>query len=94
MVLQNKIRKLEKGCVIKLLKLYQFRESDLSENNLNIIGGEWELDLFSLDNLQEFSVRATSNVAKGAGAGVVIDLAVGGITLGAAALTGGVLGAL
>ena len=94
LVLQTKIREIETNCVLKLLKLYNFRASDLMDNHLNIIGGEWELDLFSLDNLKEFGISGGSNIAKGAGAGVVVDLAVGGVTLGAAAVTGGVLGAL
>lgn len=94
LILQNKIREIETKCVIKLLKLYQFRASDLTDNNLDIVGGEWELDLFSLDSLKDFGVSSGGYIAKGAGAGVVVDLAVGGITLGAAAVTGGVLGAL
>jgi hypothetical protein len=92
--LQFKIRKAESKCIAELLTLYQFRQSDLNEQQLNIKEGEWALDLFSLELLQEFGVETGGYIAKGAGVGVVIDLAVGGITLGAAAATGGLIGAM
>ncbi|WP_372881779.1 GTPase/DUF3482 domain-containing protein [Psychromonas sp.] len=92
--LQDKVRQLEAGCVKQLLSLYQFRQQDLSNNELPIKHGQWELDLFSAENLQEFGIKLTGNIAKGAGLGVTIDLVTGGMTLGAAALTGGIAGAL
>ncbi|PKF60866.1 DUF3482 domain-containing protein [Psychromonas sp. psych-6C06] len=92
--LQNAVRKKESACVKQLLQLYQFRQSDLKNEVLSIQGGEWQLDLFSSDNLQAFGIKLGGNIAKGAGIGVAIDVAVGGITLGAAALSGGVVGAL
>jgi len=92
--LQVKIRKAESNCITELLDLYLFRQSDLNEQHLKIKEGEWELDLFSIELLQEFGIETGGYIAKGAGAGVVIDLAVGGITLGAAAATGGLLGAM
>jgi len=44
--------------------------------------------------LQEFGVNATSNFVKGAGVGVAVDLVAAGMTLGAAAVAGGVMGVL
>ena len=92
--LQQVVRKAESKCVRRLLKLYQFRTDDLEESHLPVEQGGWQLDLFSADNLQEFGIKLTGNIAKGAGLGVAIDLATAGITLGAAAITGGIAGAL
>jgi GTP-binding protein EngB required for normal cell division len=92
--LQQSVRQAESSCVQQLLQLYQFRQSDLQNEALPVQYGQWELDLFSSDNLQEFGISLGSNIAKGAGIGVAIDVAVGGITLGTAALSGGVVGAL
>lgn len=92
--LQQAVRQAEKHCVQQLLQLYQFRLADLHNNELPIQHGAWQLDLFSSDNLQEFGINLGGHIAKGAGVGVAIDVAVGGITLGAAALSGGVVGAL
>lgn len=93
-LLQQAVRQAESHCVQQLLALYQFRQSDLQNNELPVQRGAWELDLFSTDNLQEFGINLGGLIAKGAGVGVAIDVAVGGLTLGAAALGGGVVGAL
>ena len=93
-LLQQSVRQVETTCVKQLLQLYQFRQNDLQNNDLPVQQGKWELDLFSADNLQAFGITLGGHIAKGAGVGVAIDVAVGGITLGAAALSGGVVGAL
>jgi GTPase Era involved in 16S rRNA processing len=93
-LLQQSVRQAEAHCVKQLLQLYQFRHHDLQNNELPVQQGQWELDLFSADNLQAFGIKLGGHIAKGAGVGVAIDVAVGGITLGAAALSGGVVGAL
>ncbi|AGH80180.1 HSR1-like GTP-binding protein [Psychromonas sp. CNPT3] len=94
LMLQKKVRVAESACVKKLLALYQFRQQDLQESELSITQGAWQLDLFSGENIQEYGLELGSLVAKGAGVGLAIDLAVGGITLGAAALSGGIIGAV
>lgn len=93
-LLQQSVRQAENHCVKQLLQLYQFRQSDLQDSELPVREGTWELDLFSSDNLQAFGIDLGGHIAKGAGLGVAIDVAVGGITLGAAALSGGLVGAL
>jgi len=93
-LLQQAVRKAESQCVKQLLQLYQFRQIDLENEALPVQQGEWELDLFSSDNLQAFGIKLGGHIAKGAGIGIAVDAAVGGITLGAAALSGGVVGAL
>jgi len=92
--LQQAVRQAESQCVQQLLQLYQFRQDDLQNEELPVQQGAWELDLFSTDNLQEFGIKLGGHIAKGAGIGIAVDAAVGGITLGAAALSGGVVGAL
>lgn len=92
--LQNAVRQTESRCVKQLLQLYQFRQADLHNEALPVQQGEWELDLFSTDNLHEFGIKLGGFIAKGAGIGVAVDVAVGGITLGFAALSGGAIGAL
>jgi hypothetical protein len=92
--LKQVVRKVEIKCVRQLLKLYQFRKEDLQDSELPVEQDGWKLDLFSKDNLQEFGIKLTGNIAKGAGVGVAIDLVTAGMTLGAAAMTGGIVGAL
>jgi GTPase Era involved in 16S rRNA processing len=92
--LQSTIRHLEQQTLQQLLSLYQFKQDDVDQHDLPIQEGQWELDLFSSDNLQEFGIKATSNFVKGAGVGVAVDLVAAGMTLGAAAVAGGVMGVL
>jgi len=92
--LQQTVRRAESQCVRRLLTLYQFRAGDLEKSELPVARDGWPLDLFSADNLQEFGIKLTGNIAKGAGLGVAIDLLTAGMTLGAAAVTGGIAGAL
>lgn len=92
--LQKVVRQAEKKCINRLLRLYQFRKSDLQESELPVGQDGWKLDLFSADNLQVLGIKLTGNIAKGAGAGVAIDLLAAGMSLGAAAVTGGFIGAL
>jgi len=92
--LKQAVRGAESKSVRLLLKLYQFRKGDVEKSELPVEQDGWQLDLFSADNLQEFGIKLTGNIAKGAGLGVAIDLATAGMTLGAAAVTGGVAGAL
>ena len=92
--LQKVVRKAENRAVRQLVKLYQFRKEDLENSELPVEQDGWELDLFSVDNLQEFGITLTSDIAKGAGLGVAIDLVTAGMTLGAAAATGGIAGVL
>ena len=92
--LQSKIRLLENQVLNQVLTLYQFKQDDLDLYDLPIQEGQWELDLFSIDNLQEFGIKATSNFVKGAGMGVAVDLVAAGMTLGAAAAVGGFAGVL
>lgn len=92
--LQQVVRKAENSAVRHLLTLYQFRKEDLQNSHLPVEQDGWQIDLFSADNLHEFGIKLGGDIAKGASLGVAIDLATAGMTLGAAALTGGIAGAL
>jgi len=92
--LQSEVRLLENQVLNQVLALYQFKQNDLDLYDLPIQEGQWKLDLFSADNLQEFGIKATSNFVKGAGIGIAVDLVAAGMTLGAAAAVGGFAGVL
>jgi len=92
--LKQAIRDGEQDCVEALLDLHRFRPGDLLAETLPIEDGRWGQDLFSPESLVEFGVATGGGAATGAVLGLAIDAMVGGITLGAAALTGGALGAV
>lgn len=92
--LQITIRDLETRTLNKLLALYQFKQHDIDQYDLPIQQGKWKFDLFSSDHLQEFGSKVSGDFVKGAGVGVAVDLVAAGMTLGVAAVAGGVMGVL
>ncbi|MCO8167572.1 GTPase/DUF3482 domain-containing protein [Pseudomonas sp. 21LCFQ02] len=90
--LHQAIRQREQQCVEALLKLYAFRPQDASAADLPLLDGRWGDDLFNPETLRLLGVRVGGGVAAGAAAGAGVDLLVGGITLGAAALAGAIAG--
>ncbi|WP_146050837.1 DUF3482 domain-containing protein, partial [Pseudomonas syringae] len=61
-------------------------------SDLPLMDGRWGDDLFNPETLKLMGVRVGGGVAAGAAAGAGVDLMVGGITLGAAALVGAIAG--
>lgn len=90
--LRKAIRLREQRCVEALLKLYAFRPQDATATDLPLLDGRWGDDLFNPETLKLLGVRLGSGIAAGAAAGAGVDLLVGGITLGAAALVGAIAG--
>jgi hypothetical protein len=90
--LRQAIRQREQRCVEALLKLYAFRKDDVTTSDLPLMDGRWGDDLFNPETLKQLGVRVGSGVAAGAAAGAGVDLMVGGVTLGAAALVGAIAG--
>ena len=90
--LRSAIRQREQRCVEALLKLYAFRREDASASDLPLLDGRWGDDLFNPETLKLLGVRVGGGIAAGAAAGAGVDLLVGGITLGAAALVGAIAG--
>src|SRR5690606_27406705 len=90
--LHETIRQREQRCVEALLRLYAFRREDAQPDDLPLLDGRWGDDLFNPETLKQLGGRLGGGMAAGAATGVGIDLMVGGLTLGAAALLGALAG--
>jgi len=90
--LRQAVRQREQRCVEALLKLYAFRPGDAAASDLPLLDGRWGDDLFNPETLKQLGVKVGGGIAAGAAAGAGIDLLVGGLTLGAAALAGAIAG--
>ncbi len=90
--LHDAVRAREQRCVEALLRLYGFRTRDAATADLPLLDGRWGDDLFNPETLKQLGVKIGGGMAAGAAAGAGVDLMVGGITLGAAALLGAIAG--
>lgn len=90
--LHDAVRGREQRCVESLLRLYAFRKEQAAASDLPLLDGRWGDDLFNPETLKQLGVKIGSGMAAGAAAGAGVDLMVGGITLGAAALLGALAG--
>jgi hypothetical protein len=90
--LHDAVRRREQRCVEALLRLYAFRQDDAAASDLPLLDGRWGDDLFNPETLKQLGVKIGGGMAAGAAAGAGVDLMVGGITLGAAALLGAIAG--
>lgn len=90
--LHDAVRGREQRCVEALLRLYAFRRDDAAASDLPLLDGRWGDDLFNPETLKQLGVKIGGGMAAGAAAGAGVDLMVGGITLGAAALLGAIAG--
>lgn len=90
--MHSDIRQREQHCVDALLEVYGFERNDVMGDQLPLLEGRWENDLFNAETLREMGISAGKGAAAGAAAGVSIDLLTGGLTLGAAAALGAVIG--
>lgn len=90
--LRKAVRQREQRCVEALLKLYAFRPKDAAASDLPLLDGRWGDDLFNPETLKQLGVRVGGGIAAGAAAGAGVDLLVGGLTLGVAALAGAIAG--
>jgi len=90
--LSNAVRAREQQCVDALLALYRFRSDDVDADELPLVEGRWEEDVFSPEALRAVGIKLGTGAAAGAAAGVGVDLMFGGLTLGAAAAIGALAG--
>ncbi|WP_339904065.1 DUF3482 domain-containing protein [Pseudomonas guineae] len=90
--LHQSIRQREQRSVEALLRLYAFRQDDAKAGDLPLLDGRWGDDLFNPETLKQLGVKVGGGMAAGAATGVGVDLLVGGITLGAAAALGALIG--
>lgn len=91
--MQNLVRNAEQQALQDLLAIFAFTQTDVELQQLAVHDGRWKLDIFSPHMLKDFGLNAGPTALKGAAAGAGIDLIVGGLSLGAATLLGGALGA-
>lgn len=92
--LKSEVRTREKQAVSQLLETHMFDLNSYIPGDLNFTDGDWADDPFDAKVLERFGLDASKAMVSGAAAGLAIDLMVGGISLGAAALTGAALGFL
>ncbi|TIH10186.1 DUF3482 domain-containing protein [Pseudomonas leptonychotis] len=90
--LHQAIRQREQRCVEALLRLYAFRQDDAHATDLPLLDGRWGDDLFNPETLKQLGLNLGGGMAAGAATGLGVDLLVGGITLGAAAALGALIG--
>src|SRR5690606_7439104 len=75
-----------------VMRLFAFRKEDATAADLPLLNGRWGDDLFNPETLKQLGIKVGGGMAAGAAAGAGVDLMVGGITLGAAALLGAIAG--
>ncbi len=83
----------EQACTDTLLELYRFGRDEFQDDELPLSDGRWQADLFDPETLRHYGLHTSGMAALGAGAGAVVDVSTGGLTLGAGTLTGAVIGA-
>lgn len=93
-VLQDKIRKREQEGINSLLTHYRFAAQDYPGQTLPIKGERWGMDLFNPDALLDMGIHVGKGFAAGAMAGAAVDVFTAGLSLGAAALLGGIVGSV
>lgn len=91
--IQDFVRDAEQTALRDLLAIFAFTKVDVELKQLPVRDGRWELDIFSPQVLKDFGLGTGATALKGAAAGAGIDLVVGGLSLGAAAALGALLGA-
>jgi len=91
--LQDMIRERKQMCAATLLELYRFGQEKVDDDGLPLSDGRWRTDPFDPETLRHYGLRASGCAAAGAGAGAVVDVASGGLTLGTGTLVGAIAGA-
>ena len=93
-LLQDKVRQREQTGIRALLTHYRFRADDYPGQPLPLEGGRWNMDLFNPQALLDTGIHVGKGFAAGAMAGAAVDVFTAGLSLGTAALIGGVLGSV
>ncbi|WP_071059175.1 DUF3482 domain-containing protein [Pelistega sp. MC2] len=92
--IQDKIRQRENKFISNLLTHYRFSVQDYPNQSLPIEGERWGMDLFSPDAMADMGIHLSKGFAAGAMAGAAIDVLTAGLSLGTAALLGGIVGSV
>ncbi|MGH8844488.1 MAG: GTPase/DUF3482 domain-containing protein [Advenella sp.] len=93
-LMQDKVRQREQAGIKALLTHYRFRPEDYPGQPLPLEGGRWNMDLFNPQALLDTGIHVGKGFAAGAMAGAAVDVFTAGLSLGTAALIGGVLGSV
>ena len=91
---QADVLKRGRKAVDELLAVFAFRPDDAELENLPGLQGRWEDDLFNPEVLMEAGKKLGLGAMVGAGLGVVADVALAGLSFGAATTLGATLGGL
>ncbi|MFV0681306.1 GTPase/DUF3482 domain-containing protein [Ottowia sp.] len=89
---QDDVRRHARRAVDDLLSVYAFRPDDAELAAIPELTGRWEDDLFNPELLLEAGKRLGLGAMIGAGIGAVADVALAGLSLGAAATLGATIG--
>lgn len=89
---QDDVRRHARRAVDDLLAVFAFRPDDAELAELPQLGGRWEDDLFNPELLKAAGKRLGLGAMIGAGLGAVADVAMAGLSLGAATTLGATLG--
>ena len=89
---QDDVRRHARRAVDDLLAVFAFRAGDAELADLPQLGGRWEDDLFNPELLKEAGKRLGMGAMIGAGLGAVADVAMAGLSLGAATTLGATIG--
>lgn len=90
---RDAIRQRERTCLKTILELYRFGQTDFEDSELAIDEAQWRADPFDPEALRHYGLSTSGYAAVGAGAGAVVDVGTGGLSLGLGTLTGAALGA-
>ena len=89
---QDDVRRHARRGVDDLLAVYAFRADDAELADMPQLAGRWEDDLFNPELLKEAGKRLGLGAMIGAGIGAVADVALAGLSLGAATTLGATIG--
>jgi len=91
--MRHTVRRREQACVDTLLELYRFGREDYADSELPLSDDHWRADPFDPETLRHYGLRTSGYAAVGAGAGAIVDVGTGGMSLGTGTLAGALLGA-
>ncbi len=89
---QDDVRRHARRAVDELLAVFAFRADDAELAEIPQLAGRWEDDLFNPELLKDAGKRLGMGAMIGAGLGAVADVALAGLSLGAATTLGATLG--
>ena len=90
--LQDSVRRREQATVETLLALYRFDAQAYEDDDLPLTDGRWAEDPFDPQTLRIYGIQTGKLAGLGAGAGAVVDMATGGLSLGMGTVIGTLAG--